>query len=299
MKAQNVGWIGAAAGALGASAMLLVQAVARLAFGVPMFPDLFEDAFTRALPTAVFGKILDTFQFGAKPLLFVGVLIVQVLLGALLAGILARRWHDRAVADEDVWRNAIVETLILWLVVALVALPLTGNGLLGASTAPSVLGLNLVMVIGCAVYALGSAALVRRFLAVPGASVETGADVERRRVLAGITTGLASAVAVGVAYRVAALPLTSPSVTRQAPTPPSGAASLVATAPPPIPSTIANANQPLPPPPTPAPDWKIPGLAPEITPVKDFYVVSKNFFSDPVVNAETWALDGSGAVKSP
>jgi DMSO/TMAO reductase YedYZ molybdopterin-dependent catalytic subunit len=278
--------------------MLLVQAFARLAFGVQMFPDLFEDAFTRALPTAVFGKILDTFQFGAKPLLFVGVLIVQVLLGAALGAIVARRGDGLRIDDEDRWRDASVEALVLWLIVALLVLPLTGNGLLGVATAPSVLALNLVLIVGFAVYTLGSAALLRRFLAAVPVEAPANVDADRRRVLGGIATGVASAVAVGVAYRVASLPITSPSVTRQAPAPPL-AASPAATAPPPIPSTIANADQPLPPPPTPAPEWKIPGLAPEITPLKDFYVVSKNFFSDPVVNPETWTLDVGGAVKQP
>ena len=45
--------------------------------------------------------------------------------------------------------------------------------------------------------------------------------------------------------------------------------------------------------------WNIPGLGPEVTPTRDFYVVSKNFFSDPVLDPARWTLQIGGLVKKP
>src|SRR5216683_874181 len=46
------------------------------------------------------------------------------------------------------------------------------------------------------------------------------------------------------------------------------------------------------------PEAALSGVSPEITPVANFYVVSKNF-SDPVVDAQGWSLSVGGAVDKP
>jgi DMSO/TMAO reductase YedYZ molybdopterin-dependent catalytic subunit len=48
-----------------------------------------------------------------------------------------------------------------------------------------------------------------------------------------------------------------------------------------------------------SPEWQITGLATEVTPTKDFYTVSKNFFSDPVVDPNSWTLQVAGLVGKP
>ena len=47
-----------------------------------------------------------------------------------------------------------------------------------------------------------------------------------------------------------------------------------------------------------APEAGLSGISPEITPIENFYVVSKNF-SDPVVDAQGWSLSVGGAVDKP
>ncbi len=47
-----------------------------------------------------------------------------------------------------------------------------------------------------------------------------------------------------------------------------------------------------------APEAALSGVSPEITPVENFYVVSKNF-SDPVVSAQGWTLNVGGLVNDP
>ena len=43
----------------------------------------------------------------------------------------------------------------------------------------------------------------------------------------------------------------------------------------------------------------LPGLSSEVTSPKDFYEVSKNFFSDPKLSSDTWSLQIVGLVKQP
>src|SRR2546428_9082270 len=44
--------------------------------------------------------------------------------------------------------------------------------------------------------------------------------------------------------------------------------------------------------------FALPGLSPEVTPTKDFYTVSKNFF-DPSVDDKSWSLSVDGLVERP
>ena len=46
------------------------------------------------------------------------------------------------------------------------------------------------------------------------------------------------------------------------------------------------------------PEAGLRGISPEITPVRNFYVVSKNF-SDPASTAESWSLGVGGLVDKP
>jgi DMSO/TMAO reductase YedYZ molybdopterin-dependent catalytic subunit len=47
------------------------------------------------------------------------------------------------------------------------------------------------------------------------------------------------------------------------------------------------------------PEGGITGLSPEITPVRNFYIVSKNLVSDPVVDGQSWRLSLGGLVDRP
>src|SRR5438105_2155745 len=149
MTAGSVSRAGALAGVIGASIMVLGQAILRLLFGIPMFPDLFEDAFTQAIPAPVFAKVLDTLKFQAKPLLFVSLLLFQVVLGAVVGIVFARtRGSEEPRPGErwNGWNTAVRLAVALWLVFAILLLPLVGKGLFGgfADSGPVLLNLGLV-----------------------------------------------------------------------------------------------------------------------------------------------------------
>jgi DMSO/TMAO reductase YedYZ molybdopterin-dependent catalytic subunit len=324
--------MGAAAGVLGALVMVLAQAVARLGAGVPTFPDLFEDLATQIIPSVLFSHVLDALKFDAKPLLFVGLLLLQIALGAVGGIVVGLSWGTKLERDGrwNGWNEAIRDGVVLWLITVVILLPLSGHGLLGTATVSGPITLNLVLLVSFLLYTVTTAAGYRFLVATGGAlsAVSAGAEPtdvaspERRRLLGGVATGAVALLTVGVTYKIlrpdksapapSALPaeaaapavpvpaVVEPGVAVIPPQPPvvsaPGAGTPVASAPTSAASAVTSA--PLPTPST-SPEWNITGLVSEVTPTKDFYVVSKNFFSDPVVDVNRWVLEISGAVKEP
>ncbi len=298
---------GAWAGAVGALVMILGQAIARLGAGVPMFPDLLEDAFTRDIPPVLFSSVLDALKFQAKPLLFVGILVLQILVGAVVGiaySLLSGNERPGAHRHWGGWIRAFRCALVVWLIVDLVVLPLAGDGLLGAGTPVGAVALNLAFLVDFFLFGLALAGAYRVSIAgLPEEAVEEPApSPERRRLLGGFAVGAVAVLAAGATYRiitaegggalaVVPTPATGPTpVPSAAPTIATGAVtpSAAPTTTPPA-SVVASSD----------PSWSIPGLPAEVSSTKDFYVVSKNFFSDPVVDPARWTLEIGGLVKKP
>jgi DMSO/TMAO reductase YedYZ molybdopterin-dependent catalytic subunit len=101
--------------------------------------------------------------------------------------------------------------------------------------------------------------------------------------------GATSAATAAPSSTVVAAPSTSISTGTTVATLPGQPTPAIVTVPPSTASAL--------PAPVTAPPWTIKGLVPEITPTGDFYQVSKNFLSDPVVDASHWTLQVTGLVK--
>jgi DMSO/TMAO reductase YedYZ molybdopterin-dependent catalytic subunit len=322
---------GCVAGAIAAVAMVVAQAIARIGAGVPMFPDLLEDLTTRLIPPPLFSRVLDTLHFEAKPLLFVGLLLAQIVAGALIGG-LAARWlapiPQASGGNVSPWRRGLVLAAGLWLVTGLLALPVAGQGAFGSANSVGVVGLNLVLVVSFLLFGL-TAVATRRIvddasavgaLGTGQASNRDAVSQERRRLLGGVAVGAVAVVAVSAAYRVLALepaaapepavgpsptlaprPTAAPSTVPTTPNAPLTTAAATVT-----PTTLATsasaapaAPVATPTPPSPASGWTIKGLAAEVTSTDDFYKVSKNFFSDPNPDSAQWTLQVTGLVSKP
>ncbi len=316
---------GALAGIVAMLVMIIGQAIARLGAGAPMFPDLFEDAFTRAIPPAIFARVLDALKFQAKPLLFVGILLLQVVAGALIGIVFALIWGREIPGIRrhwSGWTRAFLCALIAWAATGLILLPIAGNGFFGASTAIGPFALNFALLINFLLFGLSLAGTYR--VSVARIALETADEpvpsAERRRLLGGVAVGAVAVLAAGATYRVISAPgsaarltvvptpaggtrpnpPTSSTAATSEPTPlsvasaPSTPTSLASSASASSASPTAVASTP-----TSSSDWNIPGLGPEVTPTKDFYVVSKNFFSDPVIDPSHWTLQIGGLVKKP
>src|SRR5579884_2888732 len=293
---------GAWAGIVAMLVMIVGQAIARLGAGAPMFPDLFEDAFTRAIPPAIFARVLDTLKFQAKPLLFVGILVIQVIIGALIGIVFALIWGREIPGLRrhwSGWTRAFLCALIAWAITGLVLLPLAGNGFFGASTSVGAFALNFALLINFLLFGLSLAGTYRVSVARTAleAADEPSPSTERRRLLGGVAVGAVAVLAAGATYRIITAPERTARLT-VVPTPAGGTRPNL-----PASSTVATA-EPTPPSPASAPptptassamarvpaasptvvgspsvsssEWNIPGLDPEVTPTPDFYVVSKN-----------------------
>lgn len=175
---------GLVAGAV-ASALLLG---ARLAVGLPTPADLLEEAFLRLLPGAVFSLLIDRLGFAAKPLLFLALLAVQVLLGGALGLLWARLpggWGQR--------RPGLVSlSLLLWLLLALSLWPRARGALAGGDLA--VLGL-------LGLVALAYSLTWRAGLAGAATRPATGPMSDRRRLLRTLGIGALAVLAGGALWR--------------------------------------------------------------------------------------------------
>jgi DMSO/TMAO reductase YedYZ molybdopterin-dependent catalytic subunit len=322
---------GSMAGAVAAVVMILAQGVARIGAGVPMLPDLLEDLTTRLIPPAIFSRVLDTLHFQAKPLLFVGLLVAQILASAIVGGFVSGWLGPRSRGlgpNASPWRNGLILAVALWLVTGLIVLPVAGQGLFGASTAVGVIGLNLALVVGFALFGVTMVAMLRIMdgaaaaASLPEGQVGAGqavASQERRRLLGGVAIGAVAVVAAGAAYRVltptqstSRAPATGagPTVTADASNVPTVAPSLASS--PPVGAnqttpTASSTSTPRasaapvasPTPPVTTQNWTINGLASEVTSTQDFYKVSKNFFSDPDPDPTQWTVQITGLVNKP
>ncbi|HEX5417451.1 MAG TPA: molybdopterin-dependent oxidoreductase [Chloroflexota bacterium] len=313
MKTRSRTWrairCGASAGAIGALLMLVAQALARIGAGIPMFPDLFEDLATRAIPPVLFSAVLDTLKFNAKPLLFVGLLILQIVIGAVLGGAFGLTLSKDA-RPATLWKRGLLGAVGLWLLTNLIVLPLAGHGFFGVGVAVGALALNLALLPAFLLYGLGLAGGYRVLslrwpMPVAAAADDALTSAERRRLVGGVAVGAIAVVALSWAYRISngrsaePAPVATPagSAPRQAPsaTPPPAVPTAASTAAPVanLPTAVGAAQAPA------DAAWKIEGLASEVTSPKDFYEVSKNFFSDPKLSPAQWSLQIAGMVKQP
>jgi DMSO/TMAO reductase YedYZ molybdopterin-dependent catalytic subunit len=276
------------AGVLAAVTMTAAMAVLRVASGVPSLPELLGDGFVRVLPGEIFSKLLDVLLRAAKPLLEAGILLGQLAVGGLLG-----RLYGRAPG----WSRALTIVGAIWLIVGVVLLPLLGLGLFasglrsgGLPVAASLLAVFLVFAAGLVWF--------HHLLLPPAeerAAPEAGA-VTRRSALAKLGLGTAALAIGGYGWRA----LSGATAAPRAPAPTGGTtANPAASAPEPATSTPPAAVDFSPAPGAPATGaFAVEGLSPEVTPTKDFYTVSKNFF-DPSVEVNGWSLTIDGLVERP
>lgn len=176
---------GAKSGAIGAVVMILGQAFARLGAGVPMFPDLFEDALTRVISLPTFGAILDTLKFQARPVLFVSILLLQIVIGAVIGIVFGLAWGRSVVAIRRPWigwSGGLIGACALWVLTTAVLLPLAGKGFLGLQSSVDPFGLNLGLILNFLLFGLTVAGSYR-VLAISESTEEPSMSPERRRLL--------------------------------------------------------------------------------------------------------------------
>jgi DMSO/TMAO reductase YedYZ molybdopterin-dependent catalytic subunit len=290
----NTGFLaGFLAGILATSVMLLLN----ITFNGVSLPDAGSSAISLAMPASLFESLHSIFGPNSKYYLFYIVLIGQCLIFALSGGLCSivqssPRLPFRVRVNEQGeihWLTGIILGFILWLFAGLVFLPLTGSGIFGSnlliSPVNTIGSLTVVGLVFGILFVFIHNWLISRYIQ-KHSTVETLPDGDlpdhsvRRDLLRNglVLLGLGS---LGVlAWRF----ITS-----------SNSAVLSSS------QALQKAKNKIIPPPRPnyGSIAEIPGLSPEITPNDQFYIVSKNFVSDPTVDASTWQLRVSGLVTHP
>jgi hypothetical protein len=163
-------WVlGAAGGAMGAVALLLIGGVTRSALRVPMVPEVLVEWGTFYVPGELFTFMVNRFGAQAKLALFWGMVAGIVLVGVALGALYARRPTPRL---------AVAIALAAWLFILLIVLPAAGLGFFGMDLYPAgPVAAAAAYLLGCVAYAIALAAVY--WLATRRAGVLAPADTRR------------------------------------------------------------------------------------------------------------------------
>lgn len=277
------------AGVIASALMLLLSVTVN---GISL-PEVFGSALTGLMPPTMFAYLHQLIGGDAKHYLFYIILVGQCLVFGLSGGLCylivgAPRFKQASDAQGRLsWSTGVQLATILWLLVGVLFLPLTGAGLFGSAltigTFNTMLSLAVVGLTFGILFILFQNWLALRRLQAQGTDVEEMMEesgLSRRSILKrGVVIVGIGALGV-LAWRF----ITSAGETAA-----------------PVAGLVQNFKRKITPPPTPnyGAFHSVPQLSPEVTSNDQFYIVSKNLFSDPVVNGTTWSLKVYGDVAQP
>ena len=285
---------GLVAGIVASGVMLLGST----AFGGISLPEEVGSEITALMPPSMFAYLHQLIGGDAKVYLFYIILVGQCLIFALSGGLYNLATGSHAVTSRTGtrrtldWLDGVVLACVLWLLTGFLLLPATGAGIFGAQTTIGLQNSMISLAVVGLVFGLLFAAF-QNWLALRGKrnrakaineedeDGETGFGLSRRALLKRgfIIAGIGL---LGVAaYRF----ISEGGSTVSAPVGRLAQQFKSKIVPPPVPNygTIAPVH----------------GLSPEITSNDQFYIVSKNLFSDPTVNGASWSLVVNGEVEHP
>jgi DMSO/TMAO reductase YedYZ molybdopterin-dependent catalytic subunit len=317
-RASIPGGFGAGVGA--ALVMMLVMAVLRLTTNTISIPELMEESLIRLAGGRVEAFFINRLGVGGKALLLVTIVEGTLLLGGLLGLLFTRYWPAAGRLGRSRWLSGLLFGLLVGLFLNAVFLPLVNQGFFGSTAlqatappgiaralygsefAPFGLPVFLNMFLLSVVFGLALVALLPWRRAVAGGEPELapqtveGQAATRRdfvKALGGGALALVGGVALWGAIREALaappqaglgtvdggsesevlhdVPLKPTPEMTEVPSASSGAAS------------FGNVK---------------PMLVPEVTPVENFYITTKNFI-DPTVDGNSWKLNFKGMVDNP
>ena len=247
-----------------AIAAVAASLIARFVFDAPLVPELLAQWFFSVAPIWMVEAAVGLLGPFAKHLGFLASVVVYLIaLTAAAFGFL----QVIPTTGRMMTRRAALGGLatFVFLLTLLVIIPLLGGGVAGRYLRQGALITSVTLLLTHAVYAVSLIVASRAYLEADKANIAQSKLLSRRRVVRGVGY---TALAIGV-YDIAQS-LFGSWLT-------SGA------------GRVRNGTGEFP---------SIDNLALEVTPAKDFYVVSKNAF-DPEVDAARWRLEIAGLVESP
>jgi DMSO/TMAO reductase YedYZ molybdopterin-dependent catalytic subunit len=271
-----------AAGIIATGLMLYLS----VSFGGVSLPETFGSDLTALMPPSLFNYLHKIIGGDAKHYLFYGIVVGQCLVFAL-SGALYHRFVNRQKQRLQ-WFDGLLLALILWLFAGVILLPLSGAGIFGADLNTGLrnglLSLAIVGIIFGLLFVLFQQWIAEqksRRDARESDSSSSDESMSRRTILknGAIVTGIV--LAGIVAWRF----ITSGTSSSQVP----------------MDQLLEHFKSKIVPPPTPnyGEIQSVQFLSPEVTSNDQFYVVSKNLFSDPTVDGNSWRLTVDGQVDKP
>ena len=285
---------------IGATIVMLLLSV--FAAGISL-PEVVGSAMTALMPASVFQSLHELIGADAKHYLFDIIVVGQCLVFALCGGVfdlVMSSLHKNTQSLKSVqqplkvgilrYYHGLLFALVLWLLVGLVFLPLTGGGLFGTQLAlgfvTTALSLAVVGLVFGLLFVLSQNWLIVRTVQRAKA-IEQGVNPEDEGILGRRTILQRGIVVAGIGILGIGI---WEFITQ-------GASNTSA----PVVKLIQHFKSKIVPPPIPnygtIVDTKF--LSSEITSNDQFYIVSKNLFSDPTVNGSTWHLTIDGHVNQP
>jgi DMSO/TMAO reductase YedYZ molybdopterin-dependent catalytic subunit len=279
---------GAAAGIVASVVMLVLSTT----LGSISLPEVFGSSLTQVMPPPLFQFLHQLIGGDAKHYLFYVILVGQCLVFAVCGGLCSlllgtTKLGATRTSDQLRWTDGLLLAALLWLLVGIGFLPLTGGGVFGMFLANGLLNsmasLAVVgIVFGVLFVSIYNQLIVREALKQDVAPVETVSEgsLSRRTILQRSAIALGIGVVGVLAWRFI-----------------SGAGAVSSS----TAKLVGQFKNKIIPPPVPnyGTIQLVANLSPEITSNDQYYIVSKNLFSDPVVNGSTWSLRIHGMVKQP
>ncbi|GAC1348941.1 MAG: hypothetical protein NVSMB27_18540 [Ktedonobacteraceae bacterium] len=301
----KIGFVaGLAAGIVATIVMLVFNQVA----GGISLPEVFGSTLTALMPASMFDFLHQLIGGDAKHYLFYGILVGQCLVFALSGAVYnvfyasrntlfagkqsstegtRRRETTRQQAESKIQLyDGLVLAFALWLLVGFVFLPLTGSGIFGSQLTIGFDNTAISLAVVGLVFGLLFVLIQNWFVTRTRAGrVSLAGDTESETTLSRRTLVKRGLIIAGVGlvgfgvWRFITQGVSTANVSK----------------------LIQHYKSKIVPPPVPNyGDIKpVQFLSPEITSNEQYYVVSKNLFSDPVVDSSTWRLTVNGQVDNP
>ncbi len=285
----NNGFVAGLVAGLIASGLMLVLSVW---LGGVSLPEVFGSALTQLMPPPLFDFLHMLIGGDAKHYLFYGIFAGQCLVFALAGGLSAlifgsARFARNSAPGQLRWFDGLLLAALLMLLTGFIFLPLTGVGIFGSllviGPVNTLLSLAVVGVVFGLLFVGTHNWLLLRNLQKQGSAtveqIEEGRSSRRELVRRGLIL-----LGIGTLGVLAWRFISGGSAT-------GGVAS----------SSLLNRYKSKVTPPTPnyGNFQAAAGLSSEVTSNDQYYVVSKNLFSDPVVNGKTWHMTIHGLVDHP
>jgi DMSO/TMAO reductase YedYZ molybdopterin-dependent catalytic subunit len=249
---------------LAAVAAASASFIARFVFGAPLVPELMAQYIFATAPIWIVEVAVGMLGPFAKHLGFLSCTVL-CLLGLIGVAVVYLRYSNLRCSSLARRVSPFAFSLLVWAATGLLLLPLLGAGIFGSHLQQRAIFTSLSLLAAHAIYGATLLLATTQYIERPMTPNAPGKIISRRRVVRGVGYAV---LAIGI-YDIASSLLGS--WFRSGSGRVKGGAGVFP---------------------------EIDGLALEITPTRDFYLVSKNAF-DPEVDSRRWKLEVTGMVDSP